>query len=68
MSADAKMWPQTEVGWHWCGICDARPSVTYEGTLDEVLVDIYRDMECTTMRWEIRLYPNGLMGLRGFIA
>ena len=42
--------------------------MTYEGTLDEVIADIYRDMECTAMRWEIRLYPDGLMGLRGFRA
>ena len=69
MSADAKMWPEDDGwhGWNWRGICDATDTL-YEGTMDIVLEEILRDMKCTCMRWEIQLYPDGLMGLRGFRA
>jgi len=67
MSADAKAW--TDDGWVWHGVndlCD-QPHVAVGLTN---LLHLLEECENkgNTMRWEIRAYPNGELGLRGFCS
>ena len=68
MSADAKAWIDDD-GWVWHGINDlCKKTHTAVG-----LSDLLRELEACenkghSMRWQIRVYPDGKTGLVGWCA
>ena len=73
MSADAKAWIQNgDPGWLWRGRHDGPCKLhgdlhTQGGTLG----DVVRDLEFCLgrpLRWEIRSYPDGALGLVAYLA
>jgi len=74
MSADAKVWFDGEtMNGRWEGIHDGEcpnPN-SHFGTpwdLREVLAGIETCMGCDSMRWVFQIYPDGKVGLKGYVA
>lgn len=71
MSADAKLWQSVQDQWlSWQGThdgpCrDGACDHAVAGTLTEMMAEI---QECLgqSLRWELRIYPDGKAGLSGY--
>lgn len=75
MSADAKVWfdPENSIVPQWEGIHDgecenpnSHHGISYD--LVEVLGGIERCMKVKSLRWEFRTYPDGHVGLVGYVT
>lgn len=66
MSADAKAWTDGD-GWLWRGINDLCDEQHEAVGLSELLRELEQcENKGRPMRWEMRQYPGGTFGLRGF--
>ncbi len=69
MSVDAKAFPSDTNDWIWTAVHDGPCSWSlfdnkHHGYLVEILVEVEKCMG-QSMRWEIRTYPDGKIGLVG---
>lgn len=70
MSADAKLWMEGS-GNLWAGLHDGECHATIPHHQPDRLSQTIRDIEhCmgTTLRWEVRAYPDGQFGLVGYVV
>jgi hypothetical protein len=71
VSADAKIWQADDGDWLAvhdgdCGHVDGHHLGRYD--LRNLIEEVELCLETPGLRWEFRVYPDGIAGLRGFLA